>query len=93
MNEMLQLRQRLYQLETQQFIASFHGRVVGGPAELPVPELGEGGGVIPIPQPEIAEYPNPTLLGRLVDRLTSIETRLVEIETKLQVMEQGKASG
>lgn len=84
--EVLQLRQRLYQMETQQFIAAYGG-IIGGPNELPA-EIDDGGtGVIPRPH-EIAELPAPDIFERLVDRLASIETRLIEIETKLLVLEQ-----
>jgi hypothetical protein len=96
LGEILRLRNRFHQFETRQLIASVLGRrasVIGGPAEYPLPEGGEGGeGSIPIPIPypgeNPAEYPIDrvarTQLSELITRFDALESKVVEALTGLR---------
>jgi hypothetical protein len=94
LGEIVRLRNRFHQFETRQLIASVLGRrasVIGGPAEYPIPEGGEGGeGGIPIPFPgeNPAEYPIDhvarTQLGELITRFAAFESRVLEALTGLR---------
>jgi hypothetical protein len=90
LTEVVRLRNRLHNFETQQLIGSVLGRaatVIGGPNELPPPEIDEGGGfgggVIP-PIPEINEIPIDRFARDLTARMARLENLIAGLARQIE---------
>jgi hypothetical protein len=81
--ELVRLRARLHSVESQMLDASF-ASIIGGPNELPAPELdgGGGGGVIPIPRPD-PELPVGPSLSRFARDIASLQGQMKALDSKL----------
>ena len=79
--EIGRLRARLHSVESQMLDVQF-GTVIGGPNELPAPEIDSGGtGGVPRPRPD-PELPVGPYVSHLVKDIGSLQAQMKALDTK-----------